>query len=1531
MHLRLHVLSPLESTPKCLIRDEKAYCALRNLYEVPALPPYITYLDLTLNYISEIHENSFNGLETLQILKIQQQQRRLTLRNNSFIGLSNLTTLDLAYNMNLQVDPGAFNGLINLQILNLTECRLSESILSGEYLRPLVSLEQLSLPGNNVHELHPASFFINMSKLHTVDVSHNWIKSFCEEDLFHFQGKHFTHLKLHDIKMLHMTPYWSGWDKCGNPFKDMSMTMLDLSQNGFSVDVAVRFFKAIKGTKIHKLILHSSGSMGKGVWYKNMKDPDRDTFKDLAESGVKALDLSKASIFTLKNSVFSHMPDLEDLSLANNVINQIESDAFNGLDKLQKLNLNHNLLDKIESRMFNNLPSLKTLDLSNNNIRLLMSQSFQGLPNLANLFLSENSLQSLHTLASLPSLQGLYVDNNKITSLYGLPSQVRNITTIDLRYNRLSNAESFYTILVEFPNVKNIFLGGNVFSSCFLNSRYSVSPLNNVHFLDLQMTGLQKFWSQGQCLTMFDHLPQLQTLILKNNFIQSLPKNIFNGLTSLGYLDLSMNSLTYIPNGIFPESLKTLNLAFNRLGSVDPQAFSNLTTLELSGNFFLCDCSLRDFQRWLTQTNVTLLTSTENLRRRRTDRLLHSERMCTRSLRSHDFQLERERDSQVHSRPVSRRCLSMTDRIRFILPLLKLCICLLVAESTPKCLIRDEKAYCALGNLTEVPALPPYITYLDLTLNYISEIHENSFNGLETLQILKIQQQQRRLTLRNNSFIGLSNLTTLDLAYNMNLQVDPGAFNGLINLQILNLTECRLSDSVLSGEYLRPLVSLEQLSLPGNNIHKLHPASFFINMSKLHTVDVSHNWINSFCEEDLFHFQGKNFTLLKLHDIKMLHMTPYWSGWDKCGNPFKDMSMTVLDLSQNGFSVDVAVRFFKAIRGTKIHTLILNFSKNNTKDPDHDTFKDLAESGIRTLDLSNGSIFVLKTSVFSYMPDLESLSLIKNAIDQIETDAFNGLDNLRTLNLSYNILDKIYSETFNNLQSLKTLDLSNNGIKLLMSRSFQRLPNLTDLSLSENSLQSLHTLASLPSLKGLYVDNNKITSLYGLPSQVRNISLISLKYNSLSNAESFYTILVEFPNVEEIYLGGNVFSWCSLNGDYPVSPVNNVHFLDLHITGLEKFWLQGQCLNMFAHLHQLQTLHLNINYIKSLPENIFNGLTSLDYLDLSVNFLTYIPNGIFPKSLKKLNLAFNRLGSVDTRAFSTLTLISLLENNFLCDCGLEDLQTWLNETDVQMDSPAEELMCEFPEAQRGRPLLQAKLLCKDEEVENYIEELRLILFICCTIIIILTTTGAIIFIRMRGYCFKLYRKVIAGVGKESPNIHVNDDFVYDVYLCFSSKDMKWVTKALLEKLDTQFSDRNHLRCCFEARDFIPGEDHLSNIHNAICKSKKTLCVLSREFLNDGWCLEAFSLAQTKMLEEIQDVLLVLLVDNIPHYRLMKYELVRTYFQTRRYLCWPEDSQDLEWFYNHLKHSILKDTKVKPMKRDTETNHEVTNCEAVTAF
>ncbi|XP_076844355.1 toll-like receptor 5 isoform X2 [Brachyhypopomus gauderio] len=874
----------------------------------------------------------------------------------------------------------------------------------------------------------------------------------------------------------------------------------------------------------------------------------------------------------------------------------------------------------------------------------------------------------------------------------------------------------------------------------------------------------------------------------------------------------------------------------------------------------------------------------------------------------------------------------------FTLLLHHLWICLLLAEGASVCIIRGDGAYCGWRHLHHVPGLPDYVTYVDLSLNNISEIGEKSFFGLEGLQVIILQQQETRLLLKNNAFSRLSNLTKLDLSFNHFLQMETGALNGLLKLQTLILTQCNLNGSILSGDYLRPLVSLEKLVLYDNEIRKIQPGLFFFNMSKFHVLDLSRNWINSICEADLFGFQGKHFTLLKLTEIKMHDMNSFWPEWAKCGNPFRNMSMTVLDLSHNTFSVDIAELFFKAISGTKIHNLILKKSAGmgksvwyqNMKDPQKNTFRELANSGITMLDLSGAHIFALSNSLFSYLQDLEQISVASNSINYIETNAFLGVPHLKMLNLSYNLLDKIYSTTFDNLPNLEILDLSYNNIRLLMPKSFNGLQNLLCLNLTENSLHNVYEMATLPSLKVLILVNNKIKSLINLPSIAKNATEMYLGFNRLQNAEELYSIQVDFPRIEKVFIEGNVFSWCKHNRNYVVPPSNSLQVLDLSVTGLHNIWSEGMCLDVFDNLHQLQELSLQENYMSSLPKDIFKGLISLYFLDLSFNSLTHLPNGIFPQSLRVLNLAYNHLGSIDPRVFSTVTIISLYRNRFICDCGLRDFQLWINQTNVTFYTPVEGLTCDFPEEQHGIPLVQS-VLCEDEEDEVNAENLRLTFFICCMILVVCTTTGAVLYIRMRGWCFKLYRKVIITFVEGDKTLPGNDGFMYDIYLCFSSKDFRWVENVLLKNLDTQFSDQNKFRCCFEARDFMPGEDHLSNMHSAVWKSKKTLCVVSREFLKDGWCLEAFTLAQSKMLEEVRDVLVVLLVEDIPQYRLMKYEAIRTYVQTRRYLRWPDDNQDIEWFFNHLTQTVLKDTKVKKERKNVETTHNAPHQEAVTAM
>lgn len=54
---------------------------------------------------------------------------------------------------------------------------------------------------------------------------------------------------------------------------------------------------------------------------------------------------------------------------------------------------------------------------------------------------------------------------------------------------------------------------------------------------------------------------------------------------------------------------------------------------------------------------------------------------------------------------------------------------------------------------------------------------------------------------------------------------------------------------------------------------------------------------------------------------------------------------------------------------------------------------------------------------------------------------------------------------------------------------------------------------------------------------------------------------------------------------------------------------------------------------------------------------------------------------------------------------------------------------------------------------------------------------------------------------------------------------------------------------------------------------------------------------------------------VAHYQLKMHNTFRAFVQKRQYLVWPEDPQDLDWFYDQLISLIIKDSNVKKFTKD----------------
>jgi hypothetical protein len=75
----------------------------------------------------------------------------------------------------------------------------------------------------------------------------------------------------------------------------------------------------------------------------------------------------------------------------------------------------------------------------------------------------------------------------------------------------------------------------------------------------------------------------------------------------------------------------------------------------------------------------------------------------------------------------------------------------------------------------------------------------------------------------------------------------------------------------------------------------------------------------------------------------------------------------------------------------------------------------------------------------------------------------------------------------------------------------------------------------------------------------------------------------------------------------------------------------------------------------------------------------------------------------------------------------------------------------------------------------------------------------------------------------------NENFKYDAFISYSSRDGEWVRNHLLTALETA-----GLKACIDYRDFEIGLPSLVNIENAIESSRKTLLVLTPSWFSSSW-------------------------------------------------------------------------------------------------
>lgn len=369
---------------------------------------------------------------------------------------------------------------------------------------------------------------------------------------------------------------------------------------------------------------------------------------------------------------------------------------------------------------------------------------------------------------------------------------------------------------------------------------------------------------------------------------------------------------------------------------------------------------------------------------------------------------------------------------------------------------------------------------LDLSINDISNVPDNAFTSLRSLQRLLLQENSisvladrafvglvslqhlnassnrlaalppelfqstrdlREIYLNNNSISvlapglleGLDQLLVLDLAFNelTSSWVNRDTFSGLVRLVVLNLGHNLLSR--IDSHVFQDLYSLQILNLEHNHIDCISEGAF-VSLSNLHALTLSYNRITKL---EPYHFTG----LYVLNQLFVDHnhiRTVDSKAFENCSN-----------LNDLGLSGNFLTEIPEGIKQLRF---------------------------LKSLDLGENKISEIFSASFHGLEQLYGLRLIDNLITNITKDSFSTLPSLQVLNLAYNKIEHVDKAAFGTSPTLHAIRLDGNQLKDI-NGMFIHLPGLVWLNVSDNQLQWFDYALIPASLEWLDMHKNNIADL----------------------------------------------------------------------------------------------------------------------------------------------------------------------------------------------------------------------------------------------------------------------------------------------------------------------------------------------------------------------------------------------------------------------------------------------------------------------
>ncbi|ESO86685.1 hypothetical protein LOTGIDRAFT_166958 [Lottia gigantea] len=169
--------------------------------------------------------------------------------------------------------------------------------------------------------------------------------------------------------------------------------------------------------------------------------------------------------------------------------------------------------------------------------------------------------------------------------------------------------------------------------------------------------------------------------------------------------------------------------------------------------------------------------------------------------------------------------------------------------------------------------------------------------------------------------------------------------------------------------------------------------------------------------------------------------------------------------------------------------------------------------------------------------------------------------------------------------------------------------------------------------------------------------------------------------------------------------------------------------------------------------------------------------------------------------------------------------------------------------------------------------------------------------------------------------HYEDDDgkEYDAFISYKSSksDEQFVVQKLYPKLEKELD----FKLCLHFRDFLPGEAIANSIIQAIQNSRRTIMILTPNYIESEWCRLEYQTAQHEMLK-LKHKIIPIILEDIDHVKSVDSNL-KSIIDTVTYIKWPlgEISKEEEKFWKLLELTMPK-KKLDCSSSTSRTSSEV---------